>query len=93
MRRASSCSWSDVTGRERVSASFSVSAKLVERVTFASSHAWIDWILGTKDVAFSGYQRDRSGFVRATSDHPIVVAQVKVTGKPDDAANAGGAVP
>ena len=58
-----------------------------------AGHAWIDWILGTREVAFSGYLRDRSGFVRATSDHPIVVAQVKVTGKPDDAANAGGAVP
>ena len=45
-----------------------------------AGHPWIDWILGTRDVAFSGYLRDRSGFVRATSDHPIVVAQVKVTG-------------
>ena len=52
---------------------------------------WIDWILGTKDVVFSGYLRDRSGFVRTTSDHPIVVAQAKVTGKPGDAANAEGA--
>ena len=58
-----------------------------------AGHAWIDWILGTKDVAFSGYQRDRSGFVRATSDHPIVVAQVKVTGKPGDGANPEGANP
>jgi hypothetical protein len=58
-----------------------------------AGHAWIDWILGTKDVAFSGYQRDRSGFVRATSDHPIVVAQVKVTGKPGDGANTEGAIP
>ena len=58
-----------------------------------AGHAWIDWILGTKDVAFSGYLRDRSGFVRATSDHPIVVAKVKVTGKPGDAANAEGATP
>ena len=58
-----------------------------------SGHAWIDWILGTKEVAFSGYQRDRSGFVRATSDHPIVVAQVKVTGKPGDGANTEGAIP
>jgi len=58
-----------------------------------AGHAWIDWILGTKDVAFSGYQRDRSGFVRATSDHPIVVAQVKVTGRPGDGANTEGAIP
>ncbi len=40
-----------------------------------AGHAWIDWILGTRDVAFSGYLRDRSGFVRATSDHPIVVGE------------------
>ncbi len=58
-----------------------------------AGHAWIDWILGTRDVAFSGYLRDRSGFVRSTSDHPIVVAQVKVTGKAGDAANAEGATP
>ena len=58
-----------------------------------AGHAWIDWILGTEDVAFSGYRRDRSGFVRATSDHPIVVAKVRVTGKPGDAANAVGVAP
>jgi hypothetical protein len=56
-----------------------------------AGHAWIDWILGTRDVAFSGYLRDRDGFVRATSDHPIVVTRVKLTGKPGDAANAEGA--
>jgi endonuclease/exonuclease/phosphatase family metal-dependent hydrolase len=49
---------------------------------------WIDWILGSKDVAFSGYQRDRSGFVRKTSDHPIVVTEVKVTGRPGAGKNA-----
>ncbi len=56
-----------------------------------AGHAWIDWILGSKDVAFSGYLRDRSGFVRATSDHPIVVTRVEVTGKPGDATGADGA--
>ena len=50
-----------------------------------AGHSWIDWIMGTRDVAFSGYLRDRSGFVRATSDHPIVVSQVSVRGKPGDA--------
>jgi endonuclease/exonuclease/phosphatase family metal-dependent hydrolase len=52
---------------------------------------WIDWILGTKEVEFSGYLRDRSGFVKATSDHPIVVAHVKVTGQPGEGRNADGA--
>ncbi|MDQ6642003.1 MAG: endonuclease/exonuclease/phosphatase family protein [Actinomycetota bacterium] len=47
-------------------------------------HAWIDWILGTPNVEFSGYLRDGSRFVRATSDHPIVVTRVKVTGKPGE---------
>ncbi|MGI9157038.1 MAG: endonuclease/exonuclease/phosphatase family protein [Marmoricola sp.] len=51
---------------------------------------WIDWILGTRDVEFSGYLRDRSGFVRSTSDHPIVVTRVRVTGQPGDGAKAGG---
>ena len=58
-----------------------------------AGNAWIDWILGTKDVQFSNYHRDRSGFVRATSDHPIVLAQVKVTGTPGDGADAEGATP
>ncbi len=47
-------------------------------------HPWIDWILGTSDVEFSGYLRDQSGFVRSTSDHPIVVTQVQVTGRPGE---------
>lgn len=49
---------------------------------------WIDWILGSKGVAFSGYLRDRSGFVRKTSDHPIVVTRVRVTGQPGAGQNA-----
>ncbi|RLV49379.1 endonuclease/exonuclease/phosphatase family protein [Nocardioides mangrovicus] len=41
---------------------------------------WIDWIMGTPDVTFSGYLRDRGTDDRAASDHPIVVSQVTVTG-------------
>ncbi len=50
--------------------------------------AWIDWILGSEDVEFSGYSRDRSSLVRRTSDHPIVLATTKVTGKPGAGKNA-----
>lgn len=53
-----------------------------------AGHSWIDWIMGTRDVVFSGYLRDRGGFVRATSDHPIVVVQASVRGKPGDALHA-----
>lgn len=45
-------------------------------------HAWIDWVLGSKDVTFSAYHRDRSSFVRRTSDHPIVLTRVSVKGTP-----------
>ena len=47
-----------------------------------AARPWIDWILGSGDVTFSAYQRDRSSFVRKTSDHPIVVTQVSVKGAP-----------
>jgi hypothetical protein len=38
----------------------------------------IDWILGSRNVQFSGYTIDRSPLVRRTTDHPIIVAQVTV---------------
>jgi endonuclease/exonuclease/phosphatase family metal-dependent hydrolase len=46
------------------------------------ARAWIDWILGSPDVAFSGYFRENGTLVRRTSDHPLVVATAKVTGSP-----------
>ncbi|WP_028659703.1 endonuclease/exonuclease/phosphatase family protein [Nocardioides insulae] len=33
---------------------------------------WIDWIVGTQEVGFSGYVRDRGALARAASDHPLV---------------------
>lgn len=54
-------------------------------------HAWIDWILGSSDVTFSGYLRDDSGFVDRTSDHPVVVVTAKVKGKPGEGRYADGA--
>lgn len=53
-----------------------------------AARPWIDWILGSRDVAFSDYRRDSSAFVRKTSDHPIVVTQVKVKGAPGAGQNA-----
>lgn len=41
---------------------------------------WIDWVMGTADVGFSGYRRDDSGFVDASSDHPFISTTVTVGG-------------
>jgi hypothetical protein len=38
----------------------------------------IDWILGSKDVAFSDYTIDKSKLVHFTTDHPVVSATVTV---------------
>jgi hypothetical protein len=38
----------------------------------------IDWIFGSPGVQFKSYTVDRSGLVRRTSDHPIVVSTVSV---------------
>ena len=38
----------------------------------------IDWIFGTKDIAFSDYVRSRSGLVARTTDHPIIVSTAQV---------------
>jgi endonuclease/exonuclease/phosphatase family metal-dependent hydrolase len=45
---------------------------------------WIDWIMGSDKVAFSGYRQDDSAFVDRTSDHPMVLADVTVKGDPRD---------
>ena len=36
----------------------------------------IDWIFGSPEVTFTGYTIDRSGLVRSTTDHPVVVTHV-----------------
>jgi endonuclease/exonuclease/phosphatase family metal-dependent hydrolase len=38
----------------------------------------IDWIMGTKDVFFNSYRRRQDAFVRATSDHPLYMANAVV---------------
>lgn len=40
----------------------------------------IDWIFGSKDVKFSGFQRDRGELVRKTSDHPMLVSRARLGG-------------
>ena len=42
---------------------------------------WIDWILGSPTVEFSGYVWDKYPVNVRISDHPIVYTNVKVTGK------------
>jgi hypothetical protein len=41
----------------------------------------IDWIFGSQGVTFSGYFEDRSRLVGITTDHPVVVSQVRIVGK------------
>ena len=57
----------------------------------------IDWILGTKEITWTSYVRDRSPFVRSTTDHPVFIADGKFTGAgPDTGVPEGmptGAIP
>ncbi len=43
---------------------------------------YVDWIFGSQDVTFSGYLEDASQFVRHTSDHPMIVSEAHLVGKP-----------
>lgn len=38
----------------------------------------IDWIFGSPGVSFKGYQRERGALERKTSDHAMIVSQVKI---------------
>lgn len=38
----------------------------------------IDWITATPGVHFDHFQRDRSAFVQATTDHPVVTAHARI---------------
>ena len=40
--------------------------------------AGIDWIMGSSRIQFSGHTRDRGPVVRATTDHPVLLAQARV---------------
>ena len=41
----------------------------------------VDWIFGSQGVQFTGYTEDRSRLVDVTTDHPVVVARVRITGR------------
>jgi hypothetical protein len=38
----------------------------------------IDWILGTPDIAWSGYQQQRTAYIKRTTDHPLVYADATI---------------
>jgi endonuclease/exonuclease/phosphatase family metal-dependent hydrolase len=38
----------------------------------------IDWVMGTPDIAWSGYQQLRTAYVRKATDHPLVWADATV---------------
>jgi hypothetical protein len=40
----------------------------------------VDWIFGSQGVTFTGYFEDRSHLVDITTDHPVVVSQVRIVG-------------
>ena len=52
----------------------------------------VDWIFGSQDdhVTFSGYFEDRSQLVDITTDHPVVVSQVRIVGEKGVKYDAGG---
>jgi len=43
--------------------------------------AGIDWIFGSQGVSFTSYVEDRGPLVDRTTDHPVVVAGVRLVGK------------
>ena len=43
-----------------------------------ASIARIDWVFGSDDIAFTGYELVRSPEVRRSSDHPLVVAEARL---------------
>jgi Endonuclease/Exonuclease/phosphatase family len=49
----------------------------------------VDWIFGSQGVTFSGYFEDRSRLVDRTTDHPVVVSQVRIVGEASDPADDG----
>jgi hypothetical protein len=52
----------------------------------------VDWIFGSQGVTFTGYLEDRSALVNRTSDHPMLVARVRLVGDPTDFSALPGAI-
>jgi hypothetical protein len=51
----------------------------------------VDWIFGSQGVRFTDYLEDRSELVDRTSDHPMLVARVRLTRDPIDVSTLPGA--
>lgn len=49
----------------------------------------VDWIFGSQGVVFTGYDEDRSHLVDITTDHPVVTARVRITGRPGQSLTGG----
>ncbi|WP_370291664.1 alkaline phosphatase family protein [Nocardioides sp.] len=46
----------------------------------------IDWIMGTPDIAWSGYEALRDDYVKVTTDHPVIHATATIAPQPARAA-------
>jgi hypothetical protein len=47
----------------------------------AAAPGGIDWIFGSEGVSFTSYVVDRGALVDRATDHPVVVAGVRLVGK------------
>ncbi|MET3962011.1 hypothetical protein ABIE44_001945 [Marmoricola sp. OAE513] len=41
----------------------------------------IDWVIGSHDVQWTGYTEDKSGAVKSMTDHPIIIADVRINSR------------
>jgi endonuclease/exonuclease/phosphatase family metal-dependent hydrolase len=46
----------------------------------APADSGVDWIFGSREIAWTSYLVDRSSLVRSTTDHPVRVAGVSIDG-------------
>ena len=48
-------------------------------VCYANKPRAVDWIFGSRRLTFSNYLEDRSALATKTTDHPVIVSDVRVT--------------
>jgi hypothetical protein len=60
-------------------------------VCYAQKPRAVDWILGSQRLTFSNYVEDRSALAARTTDHPVIVSDVRIT--PQALPNAYAATP
>lgn len=48
-------------------------------VCYANKPRAVDWIFGSQRVAFSNYVEDRSALVAKTTDHPVIISDVRIS--------------